>query len=98
MGRQSPENVPAGAGGDSFPNSGKTFVEVVNGSGSSITVNIAAVLDGVTDASFRSVAVPAGARRIIGPFPTSPYNDSNSRVNLTYSATASVTVGAFTLP
>lgn len=85
---------PAG-GGDTFANTGYEFVEVNNASGSSITVtlDITKTVDGaaVTDPT---VTVADGVTKIIGPFPTSLYNDSNSRVKVTCSATTGVTVKA----
>lgn len=83
----------AAGGGDSFPNTGVEFVEVVNGGVGSITVtlDIQATVDSqaVTD---RTVTVAASGRKIIGPFPTAVYNDANSRVNLSYSGVTSVKV------
>lgn len=87
----------AGAGGDSFANTGKEFLEVKNGGAASInvTLDIVATLDGqpVTDPV---VAVGAGVTKIIGPFPTGIYNDANGRVNVSYSAVTSVTVKVLT--
>lgn len=89
-----PSYAAASAGGDYFQNSGSEVLHVKNGSGSSVTVTIItqATVDGmaVTD---RTVAVPAGADRMIGPFPAGTYNDGDGRVQITYSATTSVTVG-----
>jgi hypothetical protein len=70
---------------------------VVNGSGAPITVtlDIKPTVDGgeVTD---RAVTVAAGARRRIGPFPTSIYNDpATGRAKVTFSSVTSVTVEAF---
>lgn len=90
--------VAAGAGGDSFANTGKEFLEVKNGSGASITVtlDVQATLEGmaVTDPT---VAVAAGATKIIGPFPTHLFNDANGRANVTYSAVTTVTVKVLTI-
>lgn len=74
---------------------GSTWFEVLNGDASPITVSVAALMDGVTVATFRQYTVAAGARKKIGPFPSTPYNDANSRVQITYSSVTSVTVGAF---
>ena len=86
--------VAADASGNNFPNDGKTRFEVLNGSGAPINVTFTFVAqDGV--AGTNVVAVAAGVRKKIGPFNPSQYNDSNGRVNVTYSAATTVTVGAF---
>jgi hypothetical protein len=76
----------------------RMWVEVANGSGGSInvTIDIVVSVDGqaVTD---RVVAVGAGARKKIGPFPTNIYNDGNGDILVTFSAVTSVTVGAFSI-
>ena len=91
-----PVFVAAAGGGDEFVNTGTEYLEVVNGSGADVTVTIVTpnTVDGlaVTD---RAVVVTAGERRKIGPFPTSIYNNSNAKVNVTYSSATSVTVGLF---
>lgn len=90
--------VAAAAGGDSFANTGKEFIEVKNGGAGAITVtlDVQTTLDGmaITDPT---VSIAAGATKIIGPFPTHIFNDSNSRVNVTYSAVTSVTVKVLTI-
>ena len=86
----------ANVDGNYFANTGKEYLEVVNGSGSSITVTAAGYADSQTVASFRQWTVGAGARQLIGPFPSTPYSDpSTGRVNITYSAVTTVTVGVF---
>jgi hypothetical protein len=86
--------VAATSGGDSFLNTGVEVLQVTNGSGSSITLTfpIAATVDGQAVAS-KTVAVAAGATKIIGPFPTSAYNDVNGFCNVTYSGVTTLTVG-----
>lgn len=88
----------AAGGGDSFPNTGKEFFHVKNGSGAPINVTFAHA--GQVDAGDANLAVPdlvvavaAGVERIVGPFPTQQYNDANNRVPVTYSDVTSVTVG-----
>lgn len=90
----------AAGGGDSFQNSGKEFIAVLNGSGGAITVTVAAQRGcadfGVTNAAHDIVvSVAAGATRLIGPFPTDKFNDSNGRVQITYSGVTSLTVNPF---
>lgn len=97
-----PALVAASAGGDSFANKTdeRTFLHVKNASGASVTVTAAAVMTssrvpgvGTLATPNIAVAVGAGAEAIIGPF-SAAYNDANGNVNVTYSAVASVTVGA----
>ena len=80
---------------------GRTFVEVANGSGSSINVTVPAqqtsvVVPGVGALTVADivVAVGAGARKFIGPFSRAYINTAGS-ITLNYSATTSVTAGAF---
>lgn len=91
-----PVFTAADVAGDEFVNTGVEYLEVINGSGAGITVTIATpnTVDGlaVTD---RTVTIAAGARQKIGPFPTSIYNNANSKVSVTYSAVTTVTVGLF---
>ena len=86
--------VTPGGSGDEWANTGKEFIEVKNGSGSSITVtlDIKSTVDGaaVTDPSF---TVAAGVTKAAGPFPTGIYNDSSTgRAKATCSATTDVTI------
>ncbi len=91
--------VAADAGGDQFANSGAEFFRIHNGGGAQITVTIATQLavDGEAVAD-KTVDVPAGESRVIGPFPTGLYNDSSNNIQLTYSGVTSVTVGVFSVP
>lgn len=85
-----PTFASAASGGDDFPNTGDEYVEVDNGSGSPITVTVTGseqCSQGFTHDA--QVSVPAGESRRIGPFPTARFGDS---VDISYSATASVTV------
>jgi hypothetical protein len=90
----------AAAAGDSFSNNGKTMVRVNNGSGASITVTFDdpnSALAGAT--AFNpdvGVTVVNGQARIIGPFLPARFNDSNGRVQIAWSATASITWEAYT--
>jgi len=89
----------AAGGGDTFANDGRTFLEVANRSGGSITVTIVttANVDGNAVAD-TSVAVGAGVTMLIGPFPPATYNDANGIVSLTYSGVTSLTLNPFRLP
>lgn len=86
----------AAGGGDTFANSGKEFIHVKNGSGSPITVTIAAqhaCSFGVTNAAHDlTVTVGAGADKMIGPFDKDRFNDTDGLVHVGYSLATSVTV------
>lgn len=91
----------AAVGGDALTlNTGKQYLHVNNGGGAPITVTIAfnssAIIDGQT-ATNKTVSITNGTSKLIGPFPPSLYNDALSKVQITYSAVTTVTVGAFTL-
>jgi hypothetical protein len=76
------------AGGDSFPNSGRTFLAVKNGSGGALTV----LLDNPNPDNFgytgtaldQTLSVAAGETRIFGPFLPARFNDANGLVQMTY--------------
>lgn len=79
---------------------GNVLLRVANGSASSINVSMAAgatplrPADGTYPAmtlAAEVIAVAAGAVKFIGPIPKA-YNDVNSKVQFTFSATATVTV------
>jgi hypothetical protein len=91
-----PAFAAAAAGGDEFYNDGETYLEIDNASGGSInvTINSQKPCDQGFDHDIVN-AVAAGAREVMGPFPTGRFNNSNGRVLVTYSAAASVTVRAF---
>ena len=94
-----PAYVSAVAAGDDFANNGRTFVEVVNGAGSPITVTFAIGVDPhATDplhsTSDDTVSVTNGERRLIGPFPTLKYGNV---VTVVYSSDTTITVAAFTI-
>lgn len=88
-----PSYASAAGGGDEFVNTGEEFIHIKNGDGSSHTVTIETpnLVDGLAIAD-RAVAIPGGEERMIGPFPTSTYNDANQKVQLTYDAVTSVTI------
>lgn len=91
--------VTPGGSGDEWANTGKEFIEVKNGSGSSITVtlDIKSTVDSaaVTDPT---VSIAAGITKAIGPFPTGIYNDSSTgRAKATCSATTDITIKALKL-
>lgn len=89
----------ASAGGDAIVgNTGKEWIDVNNGSASPITVTLTypatTLVDGQAPAA-KTITIPASSRRKIGPFPPGLWNDVNGKVQITYSAVTTVTVGAF---
>lgn len=87
------------AASDKFNNDGKTVLWVENGSGGELTVTLttAATVGGVAIAD-PTVTIANGAKKVIGPFATSIYNDSNGQVTVAYSATTSVTAAVIRIP
>lgn len=99
-----PTLVAANVGGDAFINDGRTFLMVTNGGGAPINVTLTVQhanlkVPGAGTVTFSSVvtSVTNGQTRFIA-VPTGPYNDASGRVQVTYSAVTSVTVGAFRVP
>ncbi len=93
--------VPAYVAGDAtndheFVNDGKTFVHVKNGGGAPIDVvfQTPGSVDGLAVAD-RTVSVGAGAEKMIGPFPTTTYNQSGGKVYLDLTVDTTVTLAAF---
>lgn len=92
---------------DSVPNpKGNVLLRVNNGSGASINVTIAAGANPTrpADGTFpamtlanKVVAIATGHAMIIGPIPPA-FNDANGNVQVSYSATTSVTVEAIQIP
>lgn len=91
-----PTLAAAAAGGDTFANDGRTYFDINNGSGGSINATFDATE--LCNQGFdhdEVVAVPAGARRRIGPFPTGRFGTT---VSVSYSDVTTVTVAAVRLP
>ena len=89
----------AAGGGDSFANDGRTSFRVVNGGVGAITVtfdspNTCDFTIAANAAHDLAVSVPNGESREIGPFSQARFNDTNGRVQVTYSGVTSVTVAA----
>ena len=84
-----------------IPNNGSVLVRIVNGGASPVTVTFGiqkkVLGNAITQAIF-SESVANGTAKIYGPFPPSVFNDVNGNLNITFSAEASVTVGAYQLP
>ena len=92
-----PAYVPASSGGDSFPSpSGLEMVSVKNGDTSphDVILKLTKTIDGQS-ATNRTVTVPAGGERMIGPFPVGDYRNDSGNVEIDYSAITSITVAVF---
>lgn len=92
-----PTYSAAEAGGDKVPNADNmAFVHVKNGDASAHTVtatSTATASPGLAPSDL-VVSVPASEERMIGPFPTSSFNNPQNQVDLTYDAVTNVTIAA----
>ncbi|NLT36768.1 MAG: hypothetical protein GXX95_01220 [Methanomassiliicoccus sp.] len=91
--------APTASTGDKFYNSGRTFIEVANGSAAEITVTV----DAKTPCDLGVdhdlvVAVGAGDTKKIGPFNKNRFDDAQGYVSFVCSAVATVTVAAIEVP
>lgn len=94
-----PSFTAAAGGGDQFANDGRIFIYVKNAhtSGQTVTVNSQSNCSFGFDHDV-AVSVPAtNGERLIGPFPTSRFNDSSGNVQITYSGVTSLTIAAIRL-
>ena len=95
-----PTYEAANSDGEEFDNTGKQFLHIKNGSGGSITITIVTpgtVDEGDLAVADRTIAIPAGKERMIGPFPPATYNQSDETVDVNFSGVTSLTIGAFSL-
>lgn len=85
-------NLQAVSSADEFANDGRTFLDVNNGSGSSLTVTFTTpgTVGGVAIEN-PTVTVAAGARKRIGPFDPSVFNAADGNVDVAFSATTTIT-------
>lgn len=92
-----PSYTAVAAGGDEFPNDGRTMLHLKNGSGSAITVTVDSVVNCNQGVDHNSVtSVGNGAEAMIGPFDITRFNDSSTgRAAITYSTDTSLTIGVF---
>lgn len=93
----------ASAGGDTMPAGPNNYLHIKNAGGAAITVTVTPPAgSGPLGTSISAlpltpqVAATTGDM-LYGPFPVTPFGDSNGNVNITYSAVTSVTVKALTL-
>jgi hypothetical protein len=97
-GAAEPALVAAAAGGDQFPNNGRTYLKITNGGGGPITVTIVSQRScdqGSTHNTTNSIT--NGTTELMGPFPPERFADGAGMCQVTYSAVTSVTVGAFSV-
>ena len=82
-----------GSNQNAFDNNGQTHIHVKNGGGApiNVTIDTPGMVDGLAVSNL-VVAVPNGGERIIGPFPTSVYNQPDGKVYVDWSSATSVTV------
>lgn len=93
-----PSFTAAAGGGDEFVNTGNCFLYVKNGDTASMDVTVANVkLSNYGKDDDVVVSVPASSEEMIGSFPKWRFDDSNQKVQITYSAVTSVTVAAIKL-
>jgi hypothetical protein len=85
--------VSATSGGDTAPVGDRTYLHVINGSGSAVTVTLATTqtVSGLAVADVTH-SVPAGKTTILPLFPATLLADSTGICSITYSAVTSVTV------
>lgn len=94
-----PSYTAAAAGGDTFVNNGRTFFQMVNGSGGAIV----ATFNSLTNCNQGhdhniEVTIPAGSEEMVGPFPANRFNASDGTgVAVTYDGVTSLTVAAISL-
>lgn len=78
-----------------IPNDGNTRLRVVNGGAEALTVTIATPgSTGGLAIADRTVEVPAGEERIIGPFKKSLYNNEDEQIEVTIDKSEEVTISA----
>jgi hypothetical protein len=94
----------ANAGGDEFLNTGLEFLFVQNSHSGSQTVTVTAQVTNIHHQQFGTVikqnivkSVAAGGEAFIGPFKQAAFNDSNHKVQITYSAVTDLNVAVLYL-
>ena len=94
-----PALAAANADGSYVPNDGRTFLQVKNGSAGAVTVTVETpgTVDGLAIGDLAVVVPLTVGDKIIGPFPPDTYNQPDGTIKATFSAVASVTIGAFRL-
>lgn len=91
-----PTYASAAGGGDRFTPGDNTYIEVVNGSGGSITVTIDSKVNSNYGTDVNEVlVVPAGERRKSMFLPAQRFAASDGLGDITYSGVTSLTIGVF---
>lgn len=83
-----------------FSNDGRTFLHVKKSGANNCTVTITtpATVAGQAVADPTVTVVASTGDKMIGPFPSNPYNDSQGIVTVSYSEVTGLTHGAFRVP
>ena len=84
---------------NTFTNSGKEFIYIENGGGGDVTLTVVTQVTSVDNELYGEltkgnsvVLVGAGTIAMVGPFPVTPYNGTDSAVTFTVTSTTSVNV------
>lgn len=89
----------AAAGGDVVPNDGRTVIVVANADASPHDVTVSSPTDCNQGGSHDAVVtVPAGEKRVIGPFKRTRFNNGSGQIALTYSDSTGMTVEVISVP
>lgn len=86
--------------GDVFPNSGRIFVHVINGSAGTlvVTINTQTPCNQGVDDDAQVAAILTTEERMIGPFPKSRFNDANGNCNVKCDVQTDVLIAAIEVP
>lgn len=96
--------MTAATGSDTFPAGPNTYLRVKSANAATVQVSVTPLAGGgplgTTDAPFNLLPVVevTTGDRIYGPFPQNPFGDNSGNVTVVCTPSASVTIGAFTLP
>ena len=93
-----PSYASAAAGGDTVINNGRTFLEILNGSGSPIVATVNSLVDcnQGTDHDI-AITIPAGSEEMCGPFEPNRFNTSAGLMSITYDDVTTLTIAAISL-
>ena len=90
-----PAYAAAANGGDEFVNDGKrTFVHILNANAATrtITFETPKTVAGLAVAELAVVVPVTPGEQMIGPFPSDVFNDSDGKVQMTYSTEVDLTI------
>ena len=84
---------------NTFTNSGKEFIYIENGGGGDVTLTVVTEVTSVENELYGELTkgnsvqtVAGGTIAMVGPFPVTPYNGTDSAVTFTVTSTTSVNV------